>query len=41
VTDVQISGKLGMTFSTSLPELEKLNFYVHTKLHVLVMDHSN
>jgi len=38
---VQKSGQLGSTFSTSLPELGKSNFYVDTKLHVLVMDHSN
>jgi len=28
-------------FLYSLPELGKLNFYVHLKLHVLVMDHNN
>jgi len=32
-----ISGELERAFCTSLLELGKLNFYVHTKLHVLVM----
>jgi len=38
---VQISWELERTFCTSLPEHGKLNFNVHTKLHELVMDHSN
>jgi len=37
VTHVQISAELGITLCTSLPELGKLIFSVHKKLHVPFM----